>query len=78
MTVPRNVVHYVTYCWWPAVNKAVSPCDLSTIFVQLLSEHPVQVIHKLLMAKSKASNIKYTLYTIRIQWTGGDVMNWFC
>jgi len=44
MTVSRTAVHSVTFCWWPAVNKAVSPCDLNTIFVNLLSDHHELVI----------------------------------
>jgi len=29
------------------------------------------------MAKPNTSNIKYLLYTVCRQWTGGDVMNCF-
>ena len=41
----------VTVCWWPAVYKAVSPCDI--IFIQLLLEHPVQVIHTTVHGKNQ-------------------------
>jgi len=62
-----------------AVNNAVTPCDLSTISIQLLLEHPVRVIHTTVDGKTKGFKSKiYTLYTICIQWTGGDVMNCFC
>ena len=43
----------VTFCWWPAVNKAVSPCCLNTVFIKLLLEHPVQLIHKTVDGKTK-------------------------
>jgi len=66
----------VTVCCWQTVNKAVSPCDLSIIFVQLLLEHPVQVIHKTVDGKT-TWNLKYILYTVCRQWTGGDVMKCF-
>jgi hypothetical protein len=59
----------------PAVNKAVSPCDLSTVFVQLLLEHRVQVIQTTVDDKTKASNVKYILYKICRQWTRGEVTN---
>jgi len=78
MTVSRTAVGSVTFYWWLAVNKAVSPCDLSIVFVQLLLEHHIQVIHTSVDEKSKASNIKYILYTICREWSRGDVMNSVC
>jgi len=53
MTTPRTAVHSVTLCWWPAVNKAVSPFDLSIILVHLLLEHRVQVIHTTVNGETK-------------------------
>jgi hypothetical protein len=52
----------VTLCWWPAVNKALFPCDLSIIFIQLLLEHPVQVIHATVDGKTK--DIQYKIYNV--------------
>jgi len=79
MTTPRTAVHSVTFCCLPTVNKAVSPCDLSIIFIQLLSEHPVQVIHTTVDSKTIGLKSKiYILYTICRQWTGGDVVNCVC
>jgi len=49
-------------CWWPAVNKAVSPCDLSIILVQLLLEHPVQVIQTTVDSKTK--HFTSEIYTV--------------
>jgi hypothetical protein len=43
----------LTLCFWPAVNKAESPCDLSTNLMQLLLEHPVQVFHTIVDGKTK-------------------------
>ena len=60
----------VTVCWWPAVYKAVSPCDI--IFIQLLLEHPVQVIHTTVDGKTKDFKCKtyivHNLYTVDRRW----------
>jgi hypothetical protein len=49
----------VTFCCQPAVNKAVSPCDLSIIFIQLLLENRVQVIHTTVDNKKQRLNLKH-------------------
>jgi len=43
----------VAFCWWPAVNKALSPCYLSIIFVQSPSELRAQEIHITVDGKTK-------------------------
>ena len=69
----------------------MSLCDPIIILVQLLFEHPVQVIHTTVDGKTRGfmckiyilhnlytvdiKYIKYILYTTYRQWTGGDVMN---
>jgi len=58
MTVSRTSVHSVTLLCGPAVNKAASPFDLTAIFIQLLSEHHVQVIHKTVDGKNKGFKCK--------------------
>jgi len=79
MTTTRTAVNSVTFYWWPVENKAVSASDMNKVLVQLLLEHPVQVIHTTVDGETKSlQNIKCILYTICIQWTGGDVMNCFC
>jgi hypothetical protein len=45
MTTAGTAVHFVIFCCWPAVNKAVSHRDWCIILVQLLLEHRVQLIH---------------------------------
>jgi len=50
-----------------AVNNAVSPCDLSIIFVQLLFEHTVQVIHTTVDGKIKG--FKHKIYTVHNMYT---------
>ena len=79
---PGTAVHSVTFCWWTAVNRAVSQCDLSIILVQLLLEHHVQVIHTTVDGKTKGFKCKlytvHNMYATCIQWTGGDVVNCFC
>jgi hypothetical protein len=67
MTVSRTAVHSVTSCCWPAVNKAVSPCELSIILVQLLLEHPVQVIHTTVDGETK--RFKCKIYTVHYMYT---------
>ena len=51
----QELLHHpnVTFCWWKAVNKSTSLCDLSIIFVLLPLEHPVQVNHKTVDGKTK-------------------------
>jgi len=88
MTTTRTAVNSVTFYWWPVENKAVSPSDMNKVLVQLLLENPVQVIHTTVDGETKGFKHKiytvhnmYTkniLYTVCIQWTGGDVMNCFC
>ena len=50
-----------------AVNNAVIPCDLSIIIVQLLLEHPVQVIHTTVDGKTKG--FKSKIYTVHNMYT---------
>jgi len=55
-----------------AVNNAVSPCDLSIIFVQLLIEHPVRVIHTTVDGKTK--RFKSKIYCTQYVHSGLGVM----
>jgi hypothetical protein len=78
MTTTRTAVNSDTFYWWPVENNAVSPSDLNTVLVQLVAEHSVQVIHTTVDGETKGFNVNYILYTICIQWTGGDVVNCLC
>ena len=52
----------------------MSPCDLSTIYVQLILDHRAQIIQTNFDDKTKASNLKHILYKISRTWTRGDVL----
>jgi len=52
MTFSRTL-YILPICWWPAVIIAVSPCDLSTIFVQLHLEQHIQVFKTAVDDKTK-------------------------
>jgi len=71
----KNCLHSVTFCWWPAVNKAVYPCDLSRVFVNLLSEYHVQIIDTNFNDKMKVFKVTYILHTIFGECTECDVKN---
>jgi hypothetical protein len=62
----------VTLCCWPAVNKAVSPCDLSIIFIQLLLEPPVQVDQT--AEGNKRRQQMYNIYCTQYVDSGLEVM----
>ena len=63
MTTARtaDLLTVTLYCW-QTVNKAVSLCDLNIIFVQLLLEHPVQVIQTTVDNKTK--HLTSEIYTV--------------
>ena len=67
MTTTRTAVNSVTFYWWPVENNAVSPSDMNKVLVQLLLEHPVQVIHT--TADDKTKGFKHKMYTVHNMYT---------